>query len=731
LFSLSSLGDIRLSGWATNWLQTTAVFRDPSAWYHILLAVDTTQATASNRLKLYVNGSQITAFALANYPSQNLDLPINATGEHDIGVSADFYLADVHLIDGQALTPSSFTEVSATTGQLIPKEYTGTFGTNGFWLQFSDNSNNTATTLGKDYSGNNNNWSPSNLSVTAGTGNDSLVDTPTSVSATDTGIGGEIRGNYATFNPIGTVKPATGIIPTLTNGNLDATHSGGSWQYANSTIAVPAGSGKYYCEFYVSSSYASDYIAVGVNPATASTFSATVHSSSQSGIFYSNNGEKWVTGSNSAYGAAYTTGDLIGVALNCDSGQITFYKNNTSQGAISFNSNLTNGGTIYFTIDIHTSNLVANFGQRPFAYTAPSGFKALCDTNLPAPVVAKSSDYFQTVLYTGNGSTQTISGLGFSPDLVWIKQRSGAQYHTLQDTVRGATNDLYSNATDAESTYAQSLNAFNSDGFTVGSLNWVNQNSQTYAAWTWDAGTTTSSNGSGSITSQVRASASSGFSIVSYTAAYTGSARTVGHGLGVKPNLIILKNRNDGSANWRVYHSASGASLPLVLNSTAAASANIGIWNNTEPTSSIFTIGVNTDVGGNIGSGEGLIAYCFAPVDGYSSAFSYTGNGASGYPNADGPYIHLGFRPRLILIKCSSAVENWVLYDTARSDYNYADDQLYPNLGNAEATGANREIDILSNGFKVRSNGGIVNTNAATYIGFAWAESPFQYARAR
>jgi hypothetical protein len=288
------------------------------------------------------------------------------------------------------------------------------------------------------------------------------------------------------------------------------------------------------------------------------------------------------------------------------------------------------------------------------------------------------------------------------------------------DAVRGSDKRLFSEGTFAEDSVA-SLTSFNSDGFTVsiagGLSTRTNESSQTYVAWAWDAGTTTTTNTVGSISSQVRANASAGFSVVGWNYPGGTGASTIGHGLGVKPGMIILKNR-DTSGNWIIYHSGIGATKAFRF-TTAAASTESDPWNNTEPTSTVFSIGAASWHGsGNI------IAYCFAPVAGYSNGFSYTGNGS-----ADGSFVYLGFRPRLILLKCSSTTGNWTLVDTAREGYNVDNDPLYPNLSNAEGT--TDLLDITSNGFKLRTTDASVNSNAATYIGFAWAESPFNYSRAR
>jgi len=702
-------------------LKTTQVFRDSSAWYHLVLQYNTTDATASNKVRLYVNGSEITQFSTDNRSSLTSDSSINRAEQHSISGRQPYstnyfggYLAEIHFIDGQALTPSSFTEVSATTGQLIPKAYTGSFGTNGFWLKFSDNSAATATTLGKDYSGNSNNWTPNNLSVTAGAGNDSLVDTPTSY-GTDTGAGGEVRGNYATLNPL-----QLGANITLSNGNLDGSQPSGAGTSTGATGTIGLSSGKWYWETTVNTRPSGTYTAIGI---ASSSWRQTSNLTASDPVWiYYGFGTKQGNGSETAYGASYGVGDVAGVALDADSGTLTFYKNGVSQGTAF--TGLTSGP--YFPIVGKSEGACAwtwscNFGQRPFAYTAPSGFKALCDTNLPTPVVAKSASAFDVKLYTGNGSTQTISGLGFSPDFVWIKERNSAENHQLQDIVRGATNRLFSNLTAAESADAGSLTSFNSDGFSLGSAANYNGLNDTYVAWCWDAGSSTVTNTQGSITSQVRANVSAGFSIVTYTG--TGSAATVGHGLGVAPSLLIVKQRN-AARPWEVYHKDLGASYYLELNVTNAKGGPYsGLWNDTAPTSTVFSI---LNDGGSNASGGTYVAYCFAPVSGYNSISSYVGNGSS-----DGVFVYTGHRTRWLMIKRTDASDSWQIMDAARSDYNVADDQLYADLSNAEASTSTRAIDFLSNGFKVRGDNSGINANGGTYVYVSFAESPFQYARAR
>jgi hypothetical protein len=831
-------------------LITSSVYRDPSAWYHLVISVDTTQASSSDRAKIYVNGAQVTAFSTAAYPSQNTDLLANQAIAHFIGKNAwgvsgfNGSLADIHFIDGQALDPTSFTEFD-DNGVLQPKAFSGSYGTNGFRLPFSDNS--TAAALGADTSGNGNTWTVNNITpsdgtrytyniatmtnekndatdslshlfdgllsttcasingtdgtitfspaitgitslrihaqgkpgtgyfvvngtedygnsigdevyqwititgvsslstifirhvtgyskttvqaievngviLTDGAAGDSLVDSPTNGSQVDTGVGGEVVGNYCTLNPLDN----GGL--TLANGNLDFSRATASWVSSRSTFGVS--SGKWYWE--VTLSTGNDCMAgISKNDAALSSYFANV---ANGWAYNAQNGQKYNNGAGSAYGDSWVGGnDTVGVAFDADAGSIYFYKNGIVQnsGTAAF-TGLTSGPYFPSVALYGTSTAFINFGQRAFAYQTPgtnrpaSTYKALCTTNLPEPTIADGSTAMDVALYTGNGSTQTISGLNFSPDLVWIKARSTSSYnHFLLDTVRGVNNELNSNTTDFEYTRPApgSLTAFNSDGFDLNTAIGVNASSTTYVAWTWDAGSSTVTNTQGSITSQVRANASAGFSVVTYTG--TGATATVGHGLGVAIGFIIIKRR-DGAVDWVNYHSALGPGKYLQLNLTSAATTSSGYWG----TVNSSTFGLPSFSTPNA-SGGTYVAYCFAPVAGYSSFGSYTGNGATGWPNADGPFVFLGFRPKFILLKCTSQAENWVIYDSVRETYNFVNDKLLPNSSAAESTNNNHEIDFLSNGFKIRNNNGEFNQNAATYIYYAAAENPFQYARAR
>ena len=689
-------------------LTTAAVFRDVSAWMHLCVVADTNQATAANRLNVYVNGAEVTDFDSATYPGQGDDTGINQALLHEIGrFNTAFYysgyLADVYLIDGQALDPTSFGEFD-DNGIWQPIAYSGTYGTNGFHLEFADNSSNTATTLGKDTSGNGNNWTPNNLSVTAGAGNDSLVDVPTNGVQTDTGVGGEVRGNYCTINPL-----QKSSFATISNGNLSYS-GGGSSQQSLCTIGVS--SGKWYWEdTKVSGTYGFAGIAKG--NANLNTFAGNDAAS----WGYNKNGNKYHNGTATAYGSTWDSGDNIGIAFDADAGTLTFYKNGVSQGTAF--TGLTSGPYFPSCCDLGTVGVI-NFGQRPFAYPF-SGFKALCTANLPAPVVTKPSSVFDVLLYTGTGSSRSITGLDFNPDLVWQKPRSEIASHRLVDSVRGVDQVLKSNLTNAEATEDGVVDSFDSNGFTGGGLNAVNSG-QTAVAWCWDAGSSTVTNTQGSITSSVRANASAGFSMVTWTAA-SGNPSTLGHGLNAIPEFVITKTRT-ATNNWAIYHKSLGSFDRLLRFNTSAYLTSSGYWGTSnEWTSSTFCVFPTANVGDN--NWGDMVAYCFAPVDGYSSFGSYTGNGST-----DGPFIYTGFRPKWILVKNTTAAESWWITDSARDTYNVAQNYLAPNLSNSE--GASAVFDFLSNGFKLRTTFTSHNGNTNPIIYAAFAENPFALnARAR
>lgn len=672
---------------------SSGVYRDPAAWYHVVVAFDTTQATAANRVKMYINGTQLTT--TGTQPSQNTNLQLNSANAHAIGRRAgnssmyfDGYMVDIYFIDGTALTPSSFGETSSTTGQWIAKRATGiTYGANGFYLPFSDNSNTTATTLGKDFSGNGNNFTPNNFSVTAGAGNDSLTDTPTN--------------NYPTLNPIWKNSNAT-----QSNGNLTATTTTtGSETNVIATVPFPT-SGKWVMEVTPNAGTFSGNAGPGIVPTDVVITANTRPGFFTNGIGYLSGGTKDVNGVNSAYGSSWTTNDVLRIEVDMDGQTVQFFKNGTGQGTIA----LTAGVQYVFAFDLRASSgtpgIDVNFGQRAFAGTPSTGFSALCTSNLATPTIIKPGQQFNVALYTGNGTAigsggNAITGTGFSPNFVWIKGISGATDHALYDTVRGATKQLESNNANAETTEAQGLTTFGSDGFTVGSLAQVNTSTATYVAWQWREGTTP------------------GFDIVTDTK--SSSSQTFSHSLGVTPHFFIVKSIGSGAGNGLVYH-RNAASSPqnggLVLELTSAFTSNAGYWNNTAPTSTQFTVG-------SFMPNATMVAWLWTEVAGFSRIGAWTGNASS-----DGPFVYCGFRPKYVILKnVADGTTAWSIIDAARSTTNVAQARLSAESNAAQDTLTNM-FDFLSNGFKIRVNNSN-NASGQTIVFAAFAEYPFKYANAR
>jgi hypothetical protein len=830
-FTSSNTLQLDFGGSAQNALNTTQVFRDPSAWYHIVLAIDTTQATASNRVKFYVNGSQITTFGTANYPAQNALCQFLGTSSNRIGSNYnnttdyfDGYMAEVNFIDGQTLTPSSFGETDTTTGVWKPAKYTGTYGINGFYLPFTDNtgtsrnyltysqliggtswSNNTLTVstnsivapdgsttastltgtggdsytagtfttvasntytlsvwlkstsnisvailagpptwsittcnlttswqrfsvtftangttsnaiiggngsitsgtvvhawgaqvndgstatpyyatiasaqastflLGRDYSsGGYNNWVSNNLSLTAGVTYDSMTDVPTLTSAT--------ASNYCVLNPIDRLTTAT-----LSNANLAFTTATTGH---NAIGSIGMSSGDYYWEAQTSA---------GTTQARATVYGTAA----------------------STYYSFAANNTVYGFRFDADAGTLDYTTDGSSFTSLA--TGLTSGPYFpYFNNNGTTSKTISvNFGQRPFTYTPPTGYKRLNTFNLPDSTIKKGNSYMDATTYTGTGASLSVTNAaGFRPDFVWVKGRSGATAHALYDFVRGTTKDLVSNSTAAETTQAQGLTAFNSNGFTVGTLAKMNTNAATYVGWQWVGSNSSVSNTSGTITSTVDANTTAGFSIVTYTG--IGTAGTVGHGLGVAPKFVIVKPRSSANS-WVVWTTALTGSQYLLLQQTDAVGTSSTTWNATVPTSTVFSVGLN-DSSTNA-NGVTHVAYCWSEIAGFSKFGSYTGNGS-----ADGPFVYTGFTPKFILIRNRSAANNWNIFDSTRDPFNVVDLSLQPNLSTAEFTEA--DLDILSNGFKLRVTNAGLNGNTNTLIYMAFAENPFKNSLAR
>ena len=798
-------------------LDTTPVFRDPAAWYHIVFAVDTTQSTASDRVKLYVNGSQITSFSSASYPSENYEtrwgnnsqatyLGFNVSDAQDI---YDGYMSEVHFIDGTAYAPTTFGETD-TTG--VWKPIVGpsvTYGTNGYYLKFENSG-----AMGTDSSGNSN-----TLSVGAGTARQ-MPDTPTNV--------------FAALNPVNVTAG------TLSNGNLY--YSQGSNWTNGVTGTQSFSAGKWYWEAKLVGTYSF----IGIQDVDSDQTSNTADGAYR-WTYNSNTGNKYNNTTYTSYGDAYSDGEIVGVAFDADNGTLTFYNEGVSQGT-AFSSLDTSKRYAAF-VNAYGSNLILNFGQNgtfngtetaqgnadgnsvgDFYYSPPSGYLALCTDNLSSELtipVNKGADNFNPIIYTGTGSTQSMTGVGFQPDWVWIKKRNSAAYHQLFDSVRGATKALFTNYTGPEAVDSGNLQSFTADGFTADGFGGTNGNGDTYVAWNWKAGTSAPSNtyavkvvsdsgnkyrfddfGTSAITLElqeggtftfdqsdssnaghpirfsttsdgthgggseyttgvttngtpgqagaytritVAASAptlyyycsvhsgmggqantgslfgftnvkgsvqcvtspntTAGFSIVNVPT--TGSVLTAGHGLSKAPSMIIFKSR-DKDDYWPVYHASIGATKFLVLNTTADAATGSTLFNDTAPSSTVFTMGTQNAFNN---ANQETIAYCFAELEGYSKMSSYTGNA-----NADGPFVYTGFKPAFVYLK-KLGVNHHVLYDDTRDTYNPAEKYIRTNTNDAEST--SQPIDFLSNGFKLRHTDDAINASGGAYIYMAIAENPF------
>tara|TARA_R100001082_G_scaffold100988_2_gene70354 strand:+ start:63 stop:2447 length:2385 start_codon:yes stop_codon:yes gene_type:complete len=696
-------------------LKASADLRDTASWYHIMCRCDTTQSTASDRLKFYVNGTE-TAYQTDNRSSsfaEDFETGINDTVAHYVGCNQvngnllNGYLAEVHFTDGVSNAPSAFGETKE--GVWIPKAYTGSHGTNGYYLKFDQTGTGTASasTIGADSSGNNNHYTTSGFASI----DSNRTDSPTN--------------NFATWNVNWAYSSTYATTGTLVNGAL-ALSSSGSATSAWSTFLLPS-SGKYYVEMRTSSTVSSNFVC-GVM--------STDGNVNRSVLFQTDGSLDLDNAQNQSGLASWVDGNTVGIRLNMDGGssgfgEIAFYLQNSAYGtAVSISSAtspyaLMTYGQTY--VDLRTD-------ERDFAYSIPDGYSTLSTANLPEPTISpldgeQPSNYFNTVLYTGNnsgGGTQNITSLNFKPDWIWLKGRSNTRSHQLIDAVRGKTKKLTANETASEGTNANFITDFLSNGFGIGNDNGVNADSETFVAWSWLGANGTVSNSDGSITSTVSANTTAGFSIVTYTSPNNTSDQTVGHGLGAVPKVIIAKNRIS-SFNWDIYHVGTG-SVENTLTFTTAATRDYDIFTTSNPTSSVFGIKYNyTHYSTNT-----YVAYCFAEIDGYSNFGSYTGNG-----DADGAFIYTGFRPAFLIIKRTDATGSWIAVDNKRDTVNVAGKFLYPHDSAAEQdlNSSHTPLDFLSNGMKMRSDNltgtTSLNISGATYIYMAFAEMPFKYANAR
>ena len=724
---------------------TSAVFRDVGAWYHVCVIIDTTQATNTDRVKIYVNGvlqDKTTKYAGGHVP-QNFSTYVMDGNEDEIGRFAftdasyfDGYMSEFITTIGQDNTISEFGELK--NGVWIPINYEGSYGGNGFRLQFNQTGTGTASssTIGADTSGNANHW------------------TSSGIVASDCDMSDSPENNFCTLNI--NARGTTNV--SLSEGNLKFVKSGAN--FGNVLSTMPLFSGKWYFEGVCLNN---NLAQIGVQEITNNIYQNSGNFGANTDLgMWDSRGFFYDEGTAGGTPPSYTTGDIIGIAFDVEAGKIWFAKNGTylfsgdpangTNQSTGSTNNLSSIGVTPAGNGEDGGGHTLNFGQDSsfagaktaqgntdengygdFYYSPPSGYLALCSVNLPEPTISPNSatqanDYFNTVTWTGTGSAISISGVGFQPDFVWGKNRAETWNHYLFDSVRGTNKLLQSNLTNAETTNDVwgYVSSFNSDGFSLSAgssgINQVNDINDPYVAWNWKTnGGTIATNTAGTITSSVSANTDAGFSVVGYTG--TDSAtETIGHGLGAVPAMLIIKSR-DSALNWAVYHKGSDATAPedylLRLNTNDARVDVTSAWNDTAPTSSVFTVGTSSLVNNT----DNFIAYCFAEIEGYSRFSSFIGNGST-----DGTFVYTGFRPAWVMMKNTvTAGNSWVIQDAVRSTYNVVNAYLLANDSGAEGTGV--PLDILSNGFKMKSAS--QNDSGANFIYMAFAENPFKYSTAR
>ena len=713
----STLRFFQYPGSSTSDFITTQVFRDAAAWYHIVVIVDTTQGTAGDRVKIYVNGSRVTDFSTQTNPGSSATSMIGGTSQMTIGRKTpgtthyhDGYMAEFNMVFG---TPSisDFGETNSATGQWVPKKYTGSYGTNGFYLKGQDSS-----ALGDDSSGNGNDFTSSGLAAA-----DQVTDSPTN--------------NMPTLNPL---SSGTG---TLSDGNLQYTGVSGNWSNSRLNLLVPD-TGKWAIRMKSASSYqqiivglcapdgACPYTDIDVNGV------AQIRYNTLDGNFVTRVGGSIVNDTGPPTVDAQTFFQLL---FDMDNGKLGMAADGASSGTFADTSTYSildlNGASLStarqpfvqaFSGTDANAGVIIDVGQSGWETTV-TGFKNLTLANMDDPAITDPKRYFGTLLYTGNGTTgqtvtglETSSGTSWTPDWVWIKPRSAAYNSKLFDSVRTLGHSLESSTNNAEADLSAEFIGFADGGFQVdddGSNN-INQSGITHVGWCWEAGGSGSSNGDGDITSTVSASTTSGFSALIYSGSGN-SGDTVGHGLGVKPSAVIVKTRS-AADHWIVNDWSGNYANKLKLNETEAASSSSGFV--TAASSSTFTLG--SDVAVN-GSGRTYVAYCFAEIEGFNKLGSYEGNG-----NADGPFVYTGFSPQWILFRVTSTADAWQIYDTKRYTINPFGTTIAPNSNAVEGSFSAR-LDILSNGFKVRTTNTALNGSGEDYIFMAFAESPFKTANAR
>ena len=707
-------------------IDTVAVYRDVTSWYHLVFVADYANGTAADRAKIYVNGVQQETVATRSF--DNADGKLNDNQLHEIGFTeygqgytgsswwSNFfcgYMAEYHFVDGQSYDPTYFGYTDAHTGQWRPKKYEGTHGTTGWYLPFTDNSSTAA--LGYDKSGLVNTWTTNGFSVSAGSDNDSMLDIPTN--------------NWCVWNGLTDVSDIT-----LNDGNLQAVSGTDSWPAIFGTHG--ASSGKWYYEAVGADNtrWGLGWSTEDFKYGTSNTFSVGHFAYSQDPLTF------YQDGSNSAINGtpAFTTGNVLQIATDIDAGKTWFGINNTwvnaSNGsagdpAAGTNPTITfseKGQKHYPKLINNLGDVSVNFGQQGFAYTPPAGFQALNSKNLAtvnAAGVVNPKRHFAVINYSGNASTNKITGLEFKPDCVWTKVTNATGQYSIFDSVRGATKRLGNGASGfgdvVETTVAASLQSFDENGFTFGNEA-GNNNGENYTAWCWKAGGAAVSNTDGDITSSVSVNKDAGFSIATYTGSTASGALTVGHGLGKKPAFVIIRRRDD-TGDWIVGHQALATNAFannkfLKLNSTSSTFTNSLVFG-VEPTTTVTQIVTDGNAGAtNLTSSGTYVMYSWAEIPGYSKFGSYVGNGDN-----DGTFVDLGFKPAFVILK-RLANESWIFADIKRTtnELQPIDYYLLSTSNAAQSTGI--VYDFLSNGIKFRSNS--QNENGSTYIYMAWAEEP-------
>ena len=727
-FHLNSDGTWKFATQVSNstvWaIDSDRIYTDTNAWYHVVMQLDTTQSTASNRVKIYVNGNQDTTFS-GSYPSQNYDdywsfgnwRIGDYGGDYGYYYGSRFMIADIYLLDGQSLDPTYFAFTETQTGIWTPKDYTGAFGDHGFHLEFKDDSAATATTMGKDTSGNANNFTPSNFSA-SGDGKSIKTDTPTNNKPI---INGLLNWTY----------DANG--DTLREGNLKLTGSQG-WKNI-STFKID-GTEKLYYEFV--NTTAAGWQCLGILVITKGDLRNLSSALTDSRVYgFASTQATYFGGSYTSTSdvPSWSTNDVM--SIKYEKGILRLYKNGALATAAATGIDQTKEIYAYIANDNASTPVgYVRFDKDSWTQSANAGVDytwQLSETGLvSSPTLIRPQRHFDTVTFTGNGSTgQSITSLEFQPDLIWLKNRSATNNHAMVNSVVGRAKGLYpdSNSAEFNSSTGRDVASFDISGFTVGEpeqASSTNNNGSNIVAWCWKAGgSSTVTNNDGNNTSQVSVNAEAGFSILTYTGNGTNNSNiTMGHGLGKKPGWVIIKNR-DSTADFVTWITGIGGSADdnqknLGLNVTSQAGQNSDQFRYTD--SSVIAVRSTDSTNGKVNkNGDNYVAFCWIEIPGYSKFGIYTGNGST-----DGPMVDLGFRPAYILLKRADGGAPWRIFDNKRpdiSEYNNNTYRLHADDTTVEATSI-PYMDFLSNGFKIKDNGSYINGSGNDYVYATFAAQP-------